>query len=301
MAGLSELIRSTGIVPADGQEFYMDDKVHRFRIHGEKMMKASGAYQLTKKPDGRVIGWVRDHRQGLTVPVATKGQTPMTAEQRDKLLAEQAAKVAAKEAIQMEIAVKARKLYQGGRENGKHDYAVRKGIPIVGARVRGDVILVPLYDSDDKICNVQCINQSGEKRFLTNGKKQGCMGAIPPRQGRGINDIYVVEGWATGVSVWLATGSAVAIAFDCGNLPSVVASLRERHPASRIINAGDDDQWTVKPDGNPFNAGRHFAAICKCDVDLFPPFPFCHPDHLTDWNDYHKEQGIEAIRKLLIV
>ena len=301
MAGLSELIRSTGIIPAEGQEFYIDDKVHRFRIHGEKALKASGAYQLTKKPDGRVIGWVRDHRQGLTVPVATKGQTPMTTQQREKLIAEQAEKAAAKEAIQMEIAVKARKLYQGGKENGTHEYATRKGIPIIGARVRGDVILVPLYDGEGKICNVQCINQNGDKRFLTNGKKHGCMGAIPPKQGRGINDIFVVEGWATGVSVWLATGSAVAIAFDCGNLPSVVVALRERHPASRLINAGDDDQWTVKPGGQPFNAGRHYAAICKMDIDLFPPFPKDHPEKLTDWNDYHKEQGIDAVRKLLLV
>ncbi len=151
MTGLSVLFSSTGFLPAAGQEFYLDDKVHRFRIHGEKMMKCSGAYQLTKKPDGRVIGWVRDHRQGLTVPVATKGQQPMTADQRDKLIAEQAAKVAAKEAVQLEVAIKARKLYQGGKENVRHAYADRKGIPVIGARVRGDVILIPLFDGEGKI------------------------------------------------------------------------------------------------------------------------------------------------------
>lgn len=301
MAGLSELIRSTGIIPADGQEFFLDDNIHRFRIHGEKMMKSSGSYQLTKKPDGRVVGWVRDHRQGLTIPVATKGERPMTEAHKAKLIAEQNAKVAAREAIQLEIAVKARKLYQGGKEHGQHEYATRKGIPVIGARVRGDVILVPLYDSEGKICNVQCINNQGDKRFLTNGKKLGCMGAIPPRQGLGVNKIYVVEGWATGVSVWLATGCAVSIAFDCGNLTSVVSALRERHPASQIIGAGDDDQWTTKPGGEPFNAGRHHMALAAPDDLVFPPFPSDHPQRLTDWNDYHAEHGLDEARKLLIV
>lgn len=300
MSGLSELIRSTGILPADGQDFFIDDKVHRFRIHGEKMMKSSGAYQLAQKPDGRVIGWVRDHRQGLTVPVSTKGHRPMTTGQREDLIRARAAKAAEKEALHLEIALKARRLYQGGRESGQHAYAARKGIPLIGARVRRDMILIPLYDGEGKICNVQCINLQGDKRFLTNGKKLGCMGAIPPQRGVGINKIYVVEGWATGVSVWLATGCAVAIAFDCGNLTSVIAALRDRHPASRIIMAGDDDQWTTKPGGQPFNAGRHHAALAKPDAALFPAFPADDPEKRTDWNDYHIAFGLDEVRKFLL-
>ena len=303
MSDLYELIRSTGILPAEGQSFMMDDKVHRFRIYGEKTIRASGSYQLFQRPDGKIIGWVRDHRQALTVTVTSKAARPMSAAEHQKMLADRAAKVAEKEAVQFETAVRARKIYMGGRDNIKHPYAERKGVPIVGARVIRDLLLVPAYDyqTDNKICNVQCINPDGEKRFLTNGKKTGCMGAIPPRQGNGINTIYVVEGWATGVSVWLATGCAISIAFDCGNLISVVEVLRGKHPASKIVIAGDNDQWTAKPDGTPFNPGRAFAELAKPNRILLPDFAADHPLRLTDWNDYHKVHGLDSLKERFLV
>jgi putative DNA primase/helicase len=300
MSDLYELIRSAGITPAEGQVFIADDKVHRFIVSGKK--KDTATYQLEKRSDGRIVGWVRDHGMQKTIPVVSgKPSKPLTAQERQTLALEREIKEAAKRETQENVAQKAKRLWRGGYDGGSHGYALLKKVPIMGARVGRSILYIPLYDEDDEIVNLQCINAVGEKRFLKYGKKLGCMGKLPPKKGMGLNRIYVVEGWATGVSVWLATGCAVAIAFDCGNLKNVVDALRERHPASEIIIAGDNDQWSKKSDGTPFNPGADAAISAGADYTLFPPFPFCDRERRTDWNDYAKAYGYEKLGQLLNV
>lgn len=305
MANVYELIRATGIIPASDQKFEIDDKVHRFRIEGERASRLSGTYQLTERPDGRIIGWVRDHRQALTVPIASGGvrqyktQAEIEAD-RERIIQFKKQKQMLVDAAQAQAADRARKLWNGGSEEKPHPYLTRKGIPLISARVLRDILLVPVYDSEGKICNLQCIDPTGRKKFLKNGKKTGCMGAIPPAKNIGINTIYITEGYATGVSINTATGCPIALAFDCGNLINVVKQLRERHPGSRLIIAADNDQWATRPDGSLFNAGRWYAERAGADQIDIPYFPPDHPDRPTDWNDYAAIHGIEKLRECLL-
>lgn len=306
MYNLHELIRKTGVVPASDAKLVADDKVHRFRIEGEKAARLSGTYCITITPDGAAIGWVRDHRQGVTFPIKERSNIAFTSmsdmeSYRQRIAAERERKLAELLRLQDAAKLRAQDLYKShGFSEGRHSYLERKGIPLIGAKAMKSMLMIPIYNDEGEICNLQFISQDGTKRFLKNGKLQGCIGVIPPGKKVGLNTIYIVEGYATGVSVHLATQCAVALAFNAGNIPAAAERLKQRHDASKIIIAADNDQWSKRPDGTPFNAGKHYSSLSKADHVILPPFPYDHPDQPTDFNDWHAIYGLDSLRDALV-
>ncbi|WP_196797033.1 primase-helicase zinc-binding domain-containing protein [Edwardsiella ictaluri] len=65
-------------------------------------------------------------------------------------------------------------------------------------------IIVPLINASGVCVNVQLITSTGEKRYLAGGQKQSAFHYI-----RGKQLFCIVEGYATGLSVHLATGASV--------------------------------------------------------------------------------------------
>ena len=59
------------------------------------------------------------------------------------------------------------------------------------------------------------------------------------------NQVIVCEGYATGASIHEATGQAVAVAFNAGNLQAVAVALRAKYPCLTITIASDDDWKTA--------------------------------------------------------
>ena len=84
---------------------------------------------------------------------------------------------------------------------------------------------------------MQFIGEDGTKRFLSGGAKTGNCYTI----GEPGNIIFVVEGFATGATVYEATGTYTVVAFDAGNLKPVALRLRRENPDSQIIVAADND------------------------------------------------------------
>ena len=127
-------------------------------------------------------------------------------------------------------------------------YINAKGIKPLGIRYGfyaqvGPVIIIPLRNIDSEIRSLQFIwvSEEGrrERHFLSGAEKRGNflrLGPVPYGQ-----PIYVTEGYATGVSVYMATGTTTVIAFDAGNIKPVVENLIKAYPLSKIIIAGDDD------------------------------------------------------------
>lgn len=122
-----------------------------------------------------------------------------------------------------------------------HPYLVAKGIPALGIRwmESGNKLVVPVIDMAGTLHGWQTIGPDGEKRFKTNTAKSGHFHRIKGIAGNG--RIIICEGLATGASIFLATGAAVLVAFDCGNLLSVSMAARERWPEKQIILAADND------------------------------------------------------------
>ena len=106
-------------------------------------------------------------------------------------------------------------------------------------------LLIPAIDENGKIWNVQTITPDGQKLFIqeSGGRTGGCffmIGEVQP-------DLYdahiicIAEGYATGMSIHMATGHPVALSFVANNLPKVGAVLRKKYPKAVFVYCADDD------------------------------------------------------------
>lgn len=170
---------------------------------------------------------------------------------------------------------------------GGHPYLTHKNIGAHGIRQLEGELVVPLRKGG-VLATLQFIGPDGSKRFLRGGAVAGGYHAL----GRPDGVVIVAEGYATGASIYAATGHGVAIAFNAGNLKPVSLGLRRELPDIRIIVAGDDDYQTP---GNPGLAAARDAAAAVGGIALFPPFNRPAGDVGTDWNDYATAKGGQAV------
>lgn len=179
--------------------------------------------------------------------------------------------------------------------NTPHPYATRKGISLSSAPlfskeevkaklrdgrtgiIRGGVravpagsLVIPLQDEAGTILNIQTIQSDGTKLFLSGGRKKGLFHVIP-----GVEPGYLVEGFATGCTVAEATGRAVFVALDAGNLPHVANAL-----GCRVAG--------VAADNDASGTGERYAKETGLHC-LMPPTV----GH--DWNDHAAEHGLNHV------
>jgi len=178
----------------------------------------------------------------------------------------------------------------------EHPYLTSKGINPHGARLvssglRKGELVIPVVDSRGVIHSIQTIDVDGGKHFLKNGRKQGCCFPI----GKPKTTLFIAEGFATAASIHEATGEAVLVAFDCGNLRPVAEALLAAYPDYPIVVAADDDYRT---DGNPGLTKAIEAAEAVCGKVAVPDFgiELERPEKATDFNDMAQQQGLEAVR-----
>lgn len=173
-----------------------------------------------------------------------------------------------------------------------HRYLVKKKINPSNIRIKGNSIVVPMFDVNHILWNLQIIKPDGIKLFHKGGKISGChhsMGFL----NNILPQIILCEGYSTGASIYQATGIPTAVCFSANNLESVAESLRARYPNTKIIVAGDDDQF------NSVNIGRNKSFIAAKKVNasvIFPVFKDLSTKP-TDFNDLHCLEGLETVRE----
>lgn len=148
---------------------------------------------------------------------------------------------------------------------------------------------VPMRDTQGKLWSLQKI-LSGFKQYMSGGKKQGCFHLLGSAEDN--DTIRMVEGFATGASVFLACGGCVVVTFDSGNLVVVAKLLKEKYPDKNFIICGDDDRHKEK------NAGRtkgEEAAKITLGKSVYPTFTDS-TDTGTDFNDLHIEEGLDVVK-----
>jgi len=194
-----------------------------------------------------------------------------------------------------------------------HSYLASKGINPNGAtlyqgnRVIGGMncdgaLMIRMRDLGGKTWNVQFIAANGQKRFLPGGRKRGLYCGLAGESNRGI---LLCEGFATGSSIFEATGRSTLIAFDAGNLEHVARVLRGEYPDLAITVAADDDRETT---GNPgltkaTDAARIVGgslALPEFTLDEVEAFRAKHGKPPTDYNDMHAIRGTGAITESLV-
>ena len=265
-----------------------DGALHRFPTNGRRG-DASGWYVLHTDgvPTGTFGCW-RAGLQSVWCAVATDNMTAMEREaHRQRIQAMRAQREAAEAARQKQDADNALMRWQTAMPHCHHPYLASKGVQPHGIKQDGDALLVPLRDTAGFLHSLQTIAPDGSKRFK--GRMKGCYHAIGKPKGR----VIVCEGYATGASIHEATGEAVAVAFNAGNLMPVAKALHKAYPELALLIAADDDHHT---DGNPGLSAAHEAAMAVGGFVVAPHFPTERPPKATDFNDLANIAGLGAVR-----
>lgn len=172
-----------------------------------------------------------------------------------------------------------------------HPYLRQKGVKANGLRVHDGKLVIPMYDGDG-VHSLQFIAPNGDKKFLPGGRVSGCCHII----GKPSDVICVAEGYATGASIHEATGYAVAIAFNAGNLPPVARYLSSLFSDLRLIVCADDDSETRD---NPGLTKAREAAQAVGGRLAVPDFGTPRPEGASDFNDLYRHAGADAVRNIV--
>jgi putative DNA primase/helicase len=274
-AGFLDAMRSAGITPTDPDRILGDGSLCRFHVEGDKHGSRNGwaVLHLDNLASGAFGHW----RTGQHETWCSGDRDRLTPAERAQMDADIAKAKRERETQRLALAVaaqaKARRLWAQAGQPAAHAYLTAKGITGQGIRQLNDRLLIPLYDADGVLWNVQTINPDGTKRFLSGGRKRGLYYAIG---GAVEGALCLAEGYATATSVHDATGHPVAVAFDCGNLEPVAKVLRAKYPQAAITICADNDTQTA---GNPGLTAARIAAAAIGGTVAIPPEPF------NDFND----------------
>lgn len=202
------------------------------------------------------------------------------------------------------VATKAKKYFEGFFKaslinSSQNKYLQRKGISqkvIDGIRfTKDDKLVVPLHDAKGEIHSLQFVDEDGKKTFLKGGKKIGNFFMIDAGNVTKSKEIYLTEGFATGVSVHMATNKPVAVTFDAGNIEHVLKNLKDSHPNKEFTIAADNDLWKES------NIGREKAELAAKKFGakvILPEFTLAHKNETpTDFNDLHKLSGLHEVQR----
>lgn len=174
-----------------------------------------------------------------------------------------------------------------------HPYLIKKQVNVdSGIRYHPQTgnILIPLRDGQD-ILGVQRIDANGEKKVNNGGKLSGCYHVIPGE----LDTVYICEGYATAMTVHMATGKTAVMAVSAGNLLAVGEKIAGMYPTARLVFAADNDQGGEKNPGIEAST-KAVKQIGRGSV-IAPPFP---EGEKGDWNDYALIHGGAATRALLV-
>jgi putative DNA primase/helicase len=317
-------------------------KLRRCRAEGDKEKR--GWYHLHEirldSGDDLIVGsfgvWRGAEKNTQKVEL---NKQEVSTEQRDAIrrrLAEDRKRADRAQKVDQERAAeKARKAWAHYTELGDCEYLNRKGVLGHGVRYTGhDAFVIPMLDVAGKIHGLQVIRgrkdgkpRKLEKEFWPSGlAKKGHFHQIGMAGGP---IMLVAEGFATGASLYQATGLPVVVTFDAGNIGPVVQALRARYKKTQLLICADDDetQKCQQPDcrkpvwlsdgptcphcGQPHkagNAGIAAASAASMEVGgawLAPRFHDAAARRtdwlgkgtkLNDFNDLHLAEGLHVVR-----
>jgi putative DNA primase/helicase len=274
-------------------ELYFDGRLHRFKANGDNARNswyvlhdgtpAAGAYGCWKR--GVKETWCE--RNG-SLSLAESQRVRACWQKADaKLKTETAA-----------LQKKARKLAtwilnRSRPARSLHRYLASKSVKVYGdVREYRGVVVLPLRDLNGELHSLQFVGADGAKRFLRGGRVAGCFFTLADKAD---GPLTICEGYATGASIYEATGYAVICALNSRNLPEVAKAVRELWPQREIIIAADNDQWTTAPP-NP-GLTKATAAAKAIHAKLAVPQFKDNASEPTDFNDLALAEGLDAVEQ----
>ncbi|MES2934831.1 MAG: DUF3987 domain-containing protein [Pseudomonadota bacterium] len=279
-------------------EIIADGKLHRFDLPDEKHGKNSAWYVL--HDDGLPAGSFGNWKTDLSEKWCGKSDTAMTPADRTayKTRIEQAKAQAERDrqTQQVEAAKACVTIWNSAIDaTDDHPYCQKKGIKPYGLKEFKDkrTLIVPIRDDARRITSLQFIAADGGKKFKSAGRIEGGYYSFG---GKPIDKLILCEGFATGASLYQATGYPVAVAFNAGNLEAVAKILRAKLPGIWIIVCADNDRFN-----GASNIGVTKATAAALAVDGLLAIPSFDSDEgqPTDFNDLHQREGLAAVKAMI--
>lgn len=277
-----------------------DGQLHRVAHRSSKRGEKDGWYVLHTDgiPAGEFGCWKEPSFQ--TAWVADIGRSMSLAEQiahqqRIKVLREQReqARAQAQQAAADRAEDEIRACIDASDD---HPYLIAKGIRAHGIKAdSAGRLVIPIINADGEIQTYQTIDAGGQKRYLKGGKKDGGFYELRGDRRR----VFVCEGYATGATIFEATGASVFVAFDTAGLLPVAKAVRQLFPAARIYMAADNDHRTEAATGtNPgITKARAAAREIMAEV-VYPEFTAAEKaaeNPPSDWNDLARLRGLDYV------
>lgn len=278
-----QAMRAKGIEIKD--EILADGSLHRFKVEGDKHNSKNGWYIFYG--DSLPAGSFGCFRRDIKETWAEKDSKAFTPSEKAAYSSRMAASQQQRDKEQAKVYDECRvwcsATFEAAKDASKnHPYLIKKGIKPHGIKAFGDSLIIPLRDSSSIIHGLQFINPDGEKRFKAGSSKQGNYFSI----GSPVDDTLLIsEGFATGASLHEATGYAVAVAFDAGNLLSVAKTLRKKFSDFKIVICADNDISGV---------GQDKAIEAATAIGGLLAMPSKKPG--VDFNDLLRSDGSEAVK-----
>ena len=244
---LIDAMRGAGLAPVNDLNLNGDGKLTRYRIEGDKPGSKNGWVVFYTAPmAGGAFGSWKTGETHTWHETTTRQTTPTErAALQAQMRSAQAMRITELATVQTSARQRAAKLWATARPaTNAHAYLQRKAVHAYGIRQLRDMLLIPARDVHGELHTLQFITADGTKRFLTGGRIVGCYFAI----GKPVDMLLLAEGLATGSTLHQATGAAVAVCFNCGNLLPVAKALRGKFPRLRLVVCADNDAHTA---GNP--------------------------------------------------
>ena len=145
-----------------------------------------------------------------------------------------------------------------------------------GSELKGDLLVIPMYNISGEFTSLQLIDINGTKYFLKGGAKSffEITGNAPT-----FNNVAVAEGLATGASIKLALPThKVFISFDAGNLSNTVGKIVKANSNAKITIFADNDKESKTGE---IQAKKAIADNKKANVKYIMP-----PPDYNDFNDF---------------
>lgn len=243
-------MEAEGVKPSDPGALAADvtsGEVVRFDCVGERRGSKNGwaKLYLDERPAGAFGNW----KQGINRRWSSGTANELSADERASLRREWEAKKAEREAIRQEAQAGAGRDAEhiwssSAPASADHPYLARKRINPAPLRQSGDAVLVPMFNDEGQIWNVQRILPDGKKLFLKEARIDGLFTIIGRFDGH--RQAVIGEGYATMDAVHQSTGLPCIVAFNTSNLPKVARVWAAHRPDITFIIFADDDEATAQ-------------------------------------------------------
>lgn len=284
---------------SDAFDLFDDWSANAGNYDAKAVKSAWRSFKRGVVPIGYVIKLAKQYGFVLDRTVFQTPSPQIIAEQKAKRISNQLIEQAAYEKAALNAVQYSKKMWDSASRQGHSAYLIKKNVQGESIRYLNDgSILVPMLDYSQQpavFVGIQTIKSDGTKLFPKGVSKSGSACRLGEHSDM---LIMVCEGYATGLSLRMATnyGLAIYVAFDAGNLLKVVKLLRDKYQKHAILVCADNDQKTK---GNPGikSAKKAVKNLIKGDV-IYPIF--APNDKLSsDFNDLHNMRGIDAVRRQL--